>query len=166
MNTQDEIERRFLTTSLKWLSLVGKNQYRHIRQGYPPTLKEGEFSRIRATTRQDGSVKYERCNKGISDGLASPEREWAVAAEEAVGCFNICANQELIKLRHRVCLSFVIDQFLTIRNKQSNLVISKVRFDTIEEAKAFVLPDWIGGEITGNHRWSNLSFCLHGVPKY
>ncbi|MFT7645015.1 MAG: CYTH domain-containing protein [Candidatus Paceibacteria bacterium] len=171
MNTQDEIERCFLTTSLKWLSLIDENQYRHIHQGYPPTLQEeeGEFSRICATSQQDGSFKYELYIKGLSDGPKSLEDVQEITEVEARKYFKSCIKQTLIKKLYGLPLGddpvVEIGRFIYICHEYSKLVISKVRFDTIEEAQAFVPPDWIGEEITGDHKWSNFSLCINGEPK-
>jgi CYTH domain-containing protein len=171
MKTIDEFERRFIPSTLEWMEFVVKGSRRKIRQGYPPRLQEpGKFARVRETDYLNGSMSFERCDKGLSNQASSPETEWAVEKVLTDSLLNECGLQQLVKFREDInwpkCLIVNVDQFEWIRDQPSMLVIIEPEFNSLRESLSFEPPKWFGTEITGIHKWSNYGLCINGEPKY
>jgi len=166
-DTNVEIERRFLPTTLDWKKEAEWVKSKLIFQCYPTALQEKDkFVRIRETV-DENRTSYELCIKGPSDGLSCSEDEIAISESEAREYFLNCDKRMLTKLRHVLCWKGVfieVDQFQKIRCEDTKLVICEIEFETVNEAKAFEPPAWLGKEITGLHHWSNFDLCLNGIP--
>jgi len=162
-----EIERRFLTTTQDWREKVIYMSEALITQCYPPELQaEGTFVRIRQT-KGDKFTLYEKGVKGISDGLSCSEEEVRISKGDADHFFSNCYNRVLSKLRQNSFYQgFIlhIDQFLEIRGEEASLVVIEIEFSTLDEARNYVPPKWLGHEITGKHKWSNFELCVNGIP--
>lgn len=157
-----EIERKFLTKS---------NAYRHLgsgtfyRQGYIPTLN-GMTVRVRiAGTR--AFVTF----KDHAVGLTRHEFEYEVPVDEARQMLDLmCSPEQIQKTRYIVpaCdgiapdgsivknLHWEIDEF---GGENEGLVVAEI--EVPEEGTTFTLPDWIGPEVTGDHRYYNSQLCKH-----
>jgi CYTH domain-containing protein len=163
------IERRFLTPSNAWCNYVDPDLKIFITQAYPNSLqKDSQFGRVRSSWDHASEITvYEEGFKGISIDLKTPETEWEIDQARFNALLLEADSQSLIKWRWLVAfagLDFVVDQFESIRQDHTKLVITKVEFANEQDAIAFQPPSWLGYEITGNHRWSNVSLCMLGEP--
>lgn len=157
-----EIEHKFLTKSNAYRQLGSGTFY---RQGYIPTLN-GMTVRVRiAGTR--AFVTF----KDHAVGLTRHEFEYEVPVEEAQQMLNLmCSPEQIQKTRYIVpaCdgiapdgsivknLHWEIDEF---GGENEGLVVAEI--EVPEEGTTFTLPDWIGPEVTGDHRYYNSQLCKH-----
>lgn len=157
-----EIEHKFLTKSNAYRQLGSGTFY---RQGYIPTLN-GMTVRVRiAGTR--AFVTF----KDHAVGLTRHEFEYEVPVEEAQQMLDLmCSPEQIQKTRYIVpaCdgiapdgsivknLHWEIDEF---GGENEGLVVAEI--EVPEEGTTFTLPDWIGPEVTGDHRYYNSQLCKH-----
>lgn len=157
-----EIEHKFLTKSDAYRQLGSGTFY---RQGYIPTLN-GMTVRVRiAGTR--AFVTF----KDHAVGLTRHEFEYEVPVDEAQQMLDLmCSPEQIQKTRYIVpaCdgiapdgsivknLHWEIDEF---GGENEGLVVAEI--EVPEEGTTFNLPDWIGTEVTGDHRYYNSQLCKY-----
>ena len=146
-----EIERKFLVRGEGWRSLGEGVAY---RQGYLSTVAERTV-RVRLI-RDRGYLTI----KGISVGATRTEYEYEIPADEAGEMLdNLCERPLIEKTRYRIKhmgLTWEVDEF---GGDNAGLIIAEVELDA--EDQAIVLPDWVGGEVTGDRRYYNANLISH-----
>src|SRR5918995_147586 len=71
----------------------------------------------------------------------------------------------LSKTRHVVPhgeLTIEVDVF---KGPLAGMVLGEVEFESEEDSGAFDSPDWLGTDVTGDHRYANESLAVQGVPE-
>jgi CYTH domain-containing protein len=146
-----EIERKFLLSDEAWRDGARGVLY---RQGYLCTDPERTV-RVRL-----GGEAAILAIKGAGDGLARPEFEYPIPAEEAALLLDSLCLQPLVeKYRYLVPfagLTWEIDEFL---GANAGLLLAEVELTRADQA--VVLPPWIGREVTGDHRYYNAWLARH-----
>ncbi len=149
-----EIERKFLIAGDDWWNHVHRTV--EIRQGY--LCKDVERTvRIR-TWDTEGKITV----KGKSINGARAEYEYDIPFDHAVEMLDtLCLPGVIHKRRHLVQLSeytWEIDEFLDHNN---GLLLAEVELPSTD---AIVhLPDWIGTEVTMDHRFKNSHLAYNTV---
>lgn len=140
-----EIERKFLVKSDAWRNLGVAKFY---EQGYLLVDKDKTI-RIR-TIDDQGYVTI----KGSTVGISRNEYEYKIPVSEAKEILeNLCEKPLIKKFRTKIeCLDLVweVDEFV---EENDGLVLAEV--ELLNENQIIILPDWIGEEVTGNHRYNN-----------
>jgi adenylate cyclase len=140
-----EIERKFLVSNDSWRGLGRGEKY---RQGYLCNEKERTV-RVRIA----GSRAFITI-KGISTGASRAEFEYAVPVSDAAEMLEHLCHLPLIeKTRYRVDvqgLTWEVDEF---EGANRGLLIAEIELE--REDQAFIKPDWIGDEVTGDERYYN-----------
>ena len=141
-----EIERKFLLASETWRTSVHRSI--EIRQGY--LCKDVERTvRIR-TWDKEGKITV----KGKSIHGARAEYEYNIPFDQAVEMLNsLCLPGVVHKHRHLVPIddyTWEIDEFL---DHNRGLILAEVELPTIDANPN--IPDWIGLEVTTDHRFKN-----------
>lgn len=141
-----EIERKFLIAGDAWRTHV--HRVLEIRQGY--LCKDIERTvRIR-TWGTEGKITV----KGKSINGARAEYEYNIPFEHAVELLDtLCLPGVVHKQRYFIQIdayTWEIDEFF---DHNRGLVLAEVELPTID-AKV-TLPDWIGIEVTNDHRFQN-----------
>ena len=146
-----EIERKFLLASSAWRSL-----------GQPVLLRQGYLSSDPARVvrvRIEGDLAWLTI-KGPSVGAARGEWEYPIPAPDAAELLERLCQQPIIeKYRRRIDFDgmvWEVDEFL---GANAGLVVAEIELQT--ETQAFVQPDWIGLEVTGDARYYNSSLVKH-----
>ncbi len=157
-----EIEHKFLTKSNRYRSLA---QGTHYRQGYIPTLN-GMTVRVRIAGEQ-GYVTF----KDHAVGLTRHEFEYPIPVEEARQMLDLmCSQPQIEKVRYVIPagpgtaadgstvegLHWEVDEF---HGDNEGLVVAEI--EVPDEQTTFPLPDWIGPEVTGDHRYYNSQLTKH-----
>ncbi|MFM1879513.1 MAG: hypothetical protein RLZZ241_2379 [Bacteroidota bacterium] len=98
--------------------------------------------------------------KGKSNTAGTTRMEWEyeIPLNEAVELLKICHSGVLRKIRYHVpvgCHIFEVDEFL---DKNEGLILAEVELQDPDEA--FVKPDWLGKEVTGNPAYYNSQLSL------
>ena len=147
-----EIERKFL---VKKGGAYRNASYAksHIQQGYIPA--EGATVRVRI---RDEKAYLTIKSRSTDGGLSRYEFEKEITLDEANNLMNLCKGGCIDKWRYLVKSdkhTFEVDEFL---GENEGLVMAEVELSQKDEA--FMKPEFIGKEVTGDHRFYNSSL-LH-----
>lgn len=155
-----EIEHKFLTKDNRYRQLAEPTYY---HQGYIPTTN-GMTVRVRIAGDR-GFVTF----KDHAVGLTRHEFEYEIPVAEASQMLELmCAKPQIVKHRYIIpCeeamnpngttvsgLHWEVDEF---HGDNEGLVVAEI--EVPEEGTTFPLPDWIGEEVTGDHRYYNSHLC-------
>jgi len=144
-----EIERKFLVRGDDYKRQAYSHS--HIKQGY---ICSGHGRTVRVRQRDDhGFLTI----KGPSEngGLSRYEFEKEITLDEAEHLFKLCVPGIIDKTRWLVKSGnhvFEVDEF---HGDNNGLVMAEVELDF--ENEPYEKPDFIGKEVTGNHRYYNSS---------
>lgn len=138
-----EIERKFL---IKELPDLTKFENKHITQGY---LNTNPVVRIR----EDGD-KYYLTYKG--KGLLAREEANLPLTKEAFEHLIVKSDGKIIrKTRYLIPLDPYTIELDVFEGDHAPLIMAEVEFPSIEEANAFVAPEWFGEDVTQDSRYHN-----------
>ncbi len=144
-----EIERKFLVRGAPWREASRKVA---IAQGYLGR-SEGAVVRVRVAGDR-GCITV----KGRSVGLRRSEFEYEVPRADAEAMLELCLEPPVRKTRYFVEYArhtFELDVF---EGENEGLVTAEVELASEEEA--FERPEWLGDEISHDHRYANSNLAL------
>ncbi|KAB1088025.1 CYTH domain-containing protein [Neorhizobium galegae] len=158
-----EIERKFLVKSDGWRSEVSSSS--DFLQAY---VASGDDRSVRVRI-MDGK----RAKLTIKIGrelLARDEFEYEIPLADAEEMANAAVGIVLEKTRHEVRHGGYTWEVDVYDGAYKGLVVAEVEIE--DEGALPDIPDWIGGEITGDRRYSNMVMATedlsgelcHGVP--
>jgi adenylate cyclase len=142
-----EIERKFLVTGDAWRQL-----------GEPALLRQGYLSTDPARTVR---VRVENGQgvltiKGKSSGATRGEWEYPIPLDDAAELLDTLCGKPLVeKFRTRVTVGnhvWEVDEFL---GANKGLLVAEI--ELAAEDEMFLLPEWVGAEVTGEARYYNAS---------
>lgn len=147
-----EIERKFLVTG-EFKSLAYDKT--HIEQGYFAT-EPGKTVRVRI--RND---KGYLTIKGPSskDGLSRYEFEVEVPLEDAQEMMKLCAPGRVNKDRYLIKSGKHIVEVDEFFDENEGLILAEIELENEDEA--YVKPDFLGAEVTGDKRYYNKYMIRH-----
>jgi len=138
-----EIERKFLIKELPDLS---KYESKHITQGY---LNTNPVVRVR----EDGD-KYYLTYKG--KGLLAREEANLPLTKEAFEHLVVKSDGRIIKkTRYLIPLDPYTIELDVFEGDHAPLIMAEVEFPSIEEANAFIPPEWFGEDVTSDSSYHN-----------
>jgi len=142
-----EIERKFLVTDDAWRAL-----------GTPTLLRQGYLNTDPARTvrvRIEGEQGVLTI-KGKNSGATRGEWEYPIPLDEAAELLDtLCPAPLVEKFRTRVTVGshvWEVDEFL---GANQGLLVAEI--ELAAEDDIFLLPDWVGMEVTGQARYYNSS---------
>ena len=142
-----EIERKFLVRGDDFKRRAHKS-YR-IKQGY---ISSGNGRTVRVRIRDNQGFLTIK-GPSLDGGLSRYEFEHEISLEEAEQLFRICEPGVIDKTRYLVSSgnhTFEVDEFY---GDNEGLVIAEVELSSPDEP--YEKPDFIGDEVTGDHRYYN-----------
>jgi CYTH domain-containing protein/MOSC domain-containing protein YiiM len=142
-----EIERRFIVIGDGWRRNVGSSQV--LRQGY---LADGARASIRVRMSSSGVAALTIKSSGAH--LERQEYEYPVPIADAEQLLRLCEGRPIDKIRHCVAhggLTWEVDVF---EGENGGLVIAEVELEGVDQN--LEKPQWIGTEVTGDSRLSNV----------
>lgn len=146
-----EIERKFLVTGSDWKKDAWAVK---CRQGYV-CLNEEATVRVR--------IKGDRgylTIKGKSVGISRNEYEYEIPVQDAVEMLeDLCEKPLIEKLRYTIRYKGFVWEVDEFAGENAGLVIAEI--ELADEAEEFIRPDWVGQEVSGDHRYYNVSLSLH-----
>lgn len=145
-----EIERKFLVKKQQWKDQQ-KTSGKSYRQGYLNSAPERSV-RVRVTDKS-GYLTV----KGISKGATRREYEYDIPKEDAEELLLLCESSVIEKTRFKIefdGLTWEVDEF---SGKNEGLLIAEVELES--EDQEFQRPDWIGEEVTDDHRYYNVNLA-------
>jgi adenylate cyclase len=145
-----EIERKFLVNGNAYRQLA---QGVHYHQGYIPTVN-GATVRVR--------IAGDRAMitlKGKAVGFSRDEYEYEVPVADATEMLQrLCVPPTIEKYRYTIAWhngrKWEVDEFL---GDNAGLVVAEI--EVASEDEEFERPDWVGIEVTGDHRYYNSALC-------
>lgn len=143
-----EIERKFLLKQLP----DGLTSFPHeeIEQGYLAVEAGG----IQVRLRKKGPVRsltFKRGNKS-----AREEREVRLSAEQFDALWPATADRRLTKIRYDVPWKDHTIEIDIYTGRHEGVVVAEVEFPDEKSCHDFVPPDWMGEDVTGKSRYSNV----------
>jgi len=148
-----EIERKFLLRNDAWRTLGVPVHY---AQGY--LVADGERTvRIRVAG-NNGFLTI----KGQSAGFSRKEFEYPVPVDDAIEMLELCALPTIEKYRTKILFEGKIWEVDEFEGDNKGLIMAEI--ELLTEDEIFVVPPWIGEEVTGDVRYFN-SFLARNPHK-
>ncbi len=146
-----EIERKFLLKQFP----PGLKKFPHdlIEQGYLAVGPGG----LQVRLRKKGSVRsltFKQGTKGTRE-----EREIRLSVEQFEALWPATAGRRLTKARYEVPWKTHTIEIDIYRGRHDGLVVAEVEFDNQRSCAAFEPPDWIGRDVTGKPKYSNVALA-------
>lgn len=140
-----EIERKFLVTNDEWRSA----DFKHYCQGY---LNRDQDRTVRVRVVGESAMLTV---KSLTSNASRFEFEYEIPVSDARQMLEFC-EQPLIE-KNRYCIQFEgmeweVDEFLGVN---LGLVVAEIELES--ESQLFKRPDWVGEEVTHDHRYFNSS---------
>jgi adenylate cyclase len=142
-----EIERKFLIVSEAFKRDALRQN--HIAQGYLNTHAERTV-RVRIKG-EKGYLTIK--GESSATGLSRFEWEKEISVEEAKQLLLLCEKGVIEKIRYEIHVGehlFEVDEFL---GENKGLIIAEVELQS--ETEQFEKPNWLGKEVTQDHRYYN-----------
>jgi len=141
----EEIERKFLVTGEGWRT--GGIGVPYI-QGYLSRDPDRIVRVRRAGDRAFLTIK------GRTRGITRPEFEYPIPLADAVAMLTLCDGPVVEKIRTEVDFGgkrWEVDEF---QGANAGLVLAEIELS--REDEPFALPPWVGEEVSGDPRYSNV----------
>ena len=148
-----EIERKYLVKRGLWLAPHGGVR---LKQGYVPT-QDGSTVRVRIA----GDAAYLTL-KDHAVGTTRHEFEYSIPIADAEAILDtMCGKPQVEKIRYSIPaaetgLVWEVDEFL---GDNAPLITAEIELPT--EDTPFSKPDWIGEDVTDDHRYKNNNLATH-----
>lgn len=152
-----EIERKFLVTGDGWRTQAHKRIA--MRHGYL-TPQDGPAS---VRVRVEGDVGKLNVKQAIV-GMSRAEYEYTIPADDAEQMIHTLCRGLILKTRHYVDHGghlWEIDEF---EGDNAGLVVAEVELRS--ETETFARPDWLGAEVTSEHRYYNNALASHPYARW
>ena len=150
-----EIERKFLVNSLP--DDLDRDVGIKIRQGY---IAFDGSTEVRV--RSYGDHFFLTVKDGA--GLTRREYEHEVNAQQFEAFWSFTAGKRLEKIRYLVPYGGLTIEFDIYQEGLAPLQVAEVEFASEEESTKFVIPSYLGEEITTHSAYKNRKLAMHGLP--
>jgi adenylate cyclase len=149
-----EVERKFLVSRPPDF---GGTEVDQIEQGYLAIGSEGEVR-----VRRKGDRLLLTAKRGA--GLSRQEAEVELDHQSFDELWSLTEGRRLQKRRHVIPHGDLRIEVDVYGGDLQGLVVAEIEFPSEDEAKAFDPPDWLGEEVTGDHRYLNETLATAGAP--
>ena len=146
-----EIERKFLLK--RFPPDLKKYPHDTIEQGYLAVGRGG----LQVRLRKKGSVLSLTYKEGTRGGRE--EREIRLSLEQFKALWPATAGRRLTKVRYDVPWKKHTIEIDVYRGRHDGLVVAEVEFDDQKSATEFQRPDWLGRDVTGKPKYSNVALA-------
>ena len=147
-----EIERKFLIKQLP--DDLKQSRSLIIEQGYLATEPAGRQVRVRKTGRS-ASLTFK-----VRRGTHREEREIKLSPKQFAALWPGTAGRRLRKVRYEIPWKNVLIEIDIYRGRHTGLIVAEVEFPDRATARRFKAPWWLGREVTGEKRYSNVRLAL------
>ena len=151
-----EIERKFLLK--RFPPNLKKYPHDTIEQGYLAVGRGG----LQVRLRKKGSVlslTYKEGTRGERE-----EREIRLSLEQSNALWPATTGRRLTKLRYDVPWKNHTIEIDVYRGRHDGLVVAEVEFDDQKSCEDFEPPDWLGRDVSGKPKYSNVGLA-HSEPR-
>jgi adenylate cyclase len=149
-----EVERKFLVSGFPDLDGTDADE---IEQGYLAIGSDGEVR-----LRRKGERLLLTAKRGA--GLSRQEAEVEIDRASFDELWSLTDGRRLKKRRHVVPYGELEIELDVYAGDLEGLIVAEIEFVSEEDAKDFDPPDWLGEEVTGDHRYLNETLATAGVP--
>lgn len=151
-----EIERKFRVKHLP----DNLDMFHHfdVVQGYFPD-SEGQNVRLRSA-----EGKYFRTIKK-GQGLIREQKEVEISEKEFQRDWPLTLGVRIEKTRYLIPYHDWLIELDVYGGSLSGLYTVEVEFESEDESKKFISPDWFGEEVTDNPNYTNHNLALRGLPE-
>jgi adenylate cyclase len=148
-----EIERKFLVKDDSFKAAAFSQN--RIKQGYLSSVPERT---VRVRTK--GNYAYLTI-KGASNesGLSRFEWEKEIPVDEAIKLLSLCEKGVIDKTRFEVKVGKHTYEIDTFYGENEGLIVAEIELES--ETEIFEKPNWLGKEVTNDHRYYNASLSNH-----
>lgn len=151
-----EIERKFLLRSDAWRKEATASF--ELMQGYV-SVGEDRSVRVRLLDRQRALLTIKIGRKL----LARDEYEYEIPIGDGEELIKASIGTVIEKQRYHVPRNGLIWEIDVFRGSYDGLVVAEVELSREDENPP--IPVWIGREVTGDPRYSNMVMAMDGLPK-
>jgi adenylate cyclase len=147
-----EIERKFLVLSDAWRNEVKSSIV--MRQGY---LSESAAASVRVRIAGD---KANLNIKSATLGVWRREYEYEIPVKEAEEILDhLCRKPMIEKTRHHVFYGDHLWEIDVFVGDNAGLIVAEIELK--EETEPFERPEWLGKEVSHDHRYYNVCLVKH-----
>ncbi len=147
-----EIERKFLVRDDRWRRMADEGTV--IRQGYLAGSERGSI-RVRVA-----GGKASLNIKSATLGVRRLEYDYSIPLSEAEEMLErLCERPLIEKIRYRVPFEGHLWEIDVFQGANEGLVVAEIELS--DEGEAFLLPDWIGEEVSHDPRYYNTCLVSH-----
>jgi len=147
-----EIERKFLIKKLP--ENLAKFPHDEIMQGYLAVAPGG----VQVRLRKKGAIRSLTFKRG--GRKAREEREIRLTADQFEALWPATMGRRLTKVRYEVPWKEHTIEIDIYDGRHHGLVVAEVEFPNEKACASFEPPDWMGEEVTGKSRYSNVALAL------
>ena len=150
-----EIERKFLVQKVAWRNEKGTTY----RQGYLSSAIERSV-RVRVIN-EKGFLTI----KGISRGAVRVEYEYEIPITEAEAMLNdLCEKPIIEKMRFKIEFKGLVWEVDEFSGENQGLIVAEVELES--EDQLFTKPEWVGEEVTSDHKYDNANRSHHPYSRW
>jgi adenylate cyclase len=147
-----EIERKFLVNHAKWAA-VEKPAGKLFKQGY--ILSDDKRTvRIRVTN----EAAYLTL-KGSTTGISRNEYEYTIPIADGNEILNGLTVSSIQKVRYEINFEGRLWEVDVFSGENEGLIVAEIELE--HEDEAFTKPDWVEGEVSDDHRYSNAALSVN-----
>ncbi len=146
-----EIERKFLIAKLP--RSLARYPHREIAQGYLAVGRDKSHVRLRRAGRIC-TLTFKR-----GPARAREEREIQLTPAQFAILWPATAGSRLTKTRYDVPWKKLTIEIDIYRGSNEGLMVAEVEFPNVETYRSFRPPGWLGEEVTGASRYSNVKLA-------
>ncbi|MFZ6817944.1 CYTH domain-containing protein [Undibacterium sp. Ji22W] len=151
-----EIERKYLVVSDDWKRLA-KPVF--MRQGYLSSQPE-RIVRVRI----EGESAMMTI-KGKTVGISRGEWEYPIPLDDAKDLLdNLCEQPLIEKNRYRIAVDDVVWEVDEFFGENAGLVVAEV--ELLDADQKFTRPDWLGIEVSHDHRYANANLFKNPYSRW
>ena len=93
------------------------------------------------------------------------EEEIALEPEQFEALWRFTEGRRLEKVRYLVPTATGEIEVDVFEGELAGIITAEIEFDSEAQSDAFGPPEWLGGEVTGDHRYANETLAVHGLPE-
>ena len=153
-----EIERKFLVKNDGFINEAYRK--RRITQGYICSdanrsvririCEDEAFLTIKSATNKRGWSRY--------------EFEQPIPLDDAEELIKLCLPGRVDKVRYYIKFAGKTWEVDVFHGENEGLIVAEIELESEEET--FVLPDWVGQEVSGNPQYYNMMLAKHPFSKW
>ena len=132
-----------------------------IIQGYVAVEESGREVRVR----RKGEDCFITVKTPKDEGLTREEVEGSISYELFELLWPLTVGRRIEKTRYFIPYSNKIIEFDIYSGKLTGFMSAEIEFESAEESRKFITPEWFGPEVTNDKRFKNYSLAIHGLPE-